>query len=161
MKKKVMILTILCLTLLLVGCGKTEPSEISCEFSQKENNMSVIVKMEFTRDNEKKLVTSGQLVMSYNFKDLYLGNDGEEESKDDASGFIDIIFSSVCDNPGENYTDCKVIETDNGADIVMPFNLDNLVKTSAGQFHKNMTIEQIKNYIMSRNENSDMVCTTK
>lgn len=159
MKKKIMYLTMICVTLLMAGCGnKTEPSEISCKFSQKENDLSVIVKMEFKRDNEKKIVTSGQLVMSYDLRNLSLGN---EEDKNGVDSFEEIMFSSVCDNIGDNYTDCNVVETESGVDIIMAFNLDNLAKTSAGQFHKNMTIAQIKSYIMGRNENTDMICTTK
>lgn len=163
MKKRLMILTIICFGLLLVGCGnKKEASEISCKYGQTEDGLSVVVKMVFKRDNKKKLVTSGQLIMSYNLSDLTFGEvDGEELGKDDIGGLIETMFSSVCNNIGENYSDCNVVETENGADIIMDFDLNNLSQTSGGEFHKNMTIEQIRQYIIGRNEETDMICTTK
>lgn len=163
MKKRLMILTIICFGLLLVGCGnKKEASEISCKYGQVEEGVSVVVEMIFKRDNKKKLVTSGQLIMSYNLSDLtFEEENGEELGKDDIEGLIETMFSGVCNNIGDNYSDCNVVETEKGADIVMDFNLTNLAQTSGGEFHKNMTIEQIKQYIIGRNEETDMMCTTK
>lgn len=162
MKKRFMILIVVCFGLLLVGCGNKEASEISCKYGQTEDDLSVVVEMVFKRDNKKKLVTSGQLIMSYNLGNLtFEDEDGDELGKDDIDGFVETMFASVCDNIGDNYSDCKVVETESGADIVMDFNLTSLAQTSGGEFHKNMTIEQIKKYIMGRNEDTDMICTTK
>ncbi len=160
--RKIIIIILLAL-LTLTGCGnKKDLSEISCKYSQSEDDMGVVVEMRFKRDNKKNLVTSGELIMSYNLAGIDLGSyEGEELTKDNVDGLITGLFSSVCDNTGDNYTDCKVVETEKGADIVMSFNLDNLAKTSEGQFHKNMNIQQIKSYILKRSTDSNMVCTTK
>ncbi len=163
MKKIMMLLILLFIVITLAGCGnKNQASEISCKYNQSEDDMGVIVEMKFKRDNKKNLVTSGELIMSYNLAGIDLGSiEGEELNKDNVDGLIEGLFSSVCDNIGDNYTNCEVVETENGADIVMVFNLDNLAKTSEGQFHKNMNIQQIKSYILKRSSDSNMVCTTK
>ena len=161
MKKNVKLLIIVCISLLAIGCGKKEPSQVSCVYKQGEDNMAVEVEMLFKRDNNKKLVTSGKLIMTYDLSGITFGEEsGENIGKDDIEGVFETMFSNVCTDIGDNYSDCEVVETKNGANIIMTFNLDNLAKTSAGEFHKNMTIPQIKEFITGKNKDIQMNCTT-
>ena len=160
MKRTFLSIVVFCFSLLIVGCGK-EPSQISCKSEQKEDDVSVVVEMLFKRNNKKNLVTSGQLIMSYDLSGITFGEaSGEKLNHDDIGGVIDTMFSNVCLDVGDNYENCEVIETKNGADVVMTFDLTNLARTSAGKFHKNMSIEQIKSFIIGRNEELEMTCTT-
>lgn len=163
MKKKIMILLLVLLCGLLVGCGnKKEPTEISCKYVEGEDELSVSVEMVFKRDNKKKLITDGKLIMSYNLSDLAFGEVDEDQiGEDSLSAFMDTMFAGVCDNIGTNYKDCEIKETKKGADVIMTFNLTNLAQTSAGEFHRNMTIEQLKNFISKKENETDMICTTK
>lgn len=163
MKKTFMFIFILCSVFLICGCGnKKEPSQISCKYTEGAGDFGVAVEMLFKRDNKKELVTLGQLIMSYDLGGTKLSElQTGEYDENSVEGIMGNLFDSVCDNLGTNYEDCEIVETDTGVDVVMTFNLTGLAQTSAGEFHRNMTINQIKQYIQGKNEDVQMVCTTK
>ena len=162
MKKCICTILLIFFICLLAGCKNDEPSQISCKYSEGSGDFSVVVEMLFKRDNKREKVTFGHLKMSYDLGDIKLddiknGNIEDEE----VANLLSTLFDTVCQNVGSNYSDCDVVETDIGADVIMTFDLTNLAQTSSGSFHRNMSIEQIKEYIQSRSEDMQMVCTTK
>ena len=114
MKKTFMFILIFLLMISISGCGnKKEPSQISCKYKEVTGDFAVNVEMLFKRDNKKKLVTSGQLIMSYDLGESNLSDIQSQESDENSvDGILGGFFDTVCDNIGANYTNCEIVETE-------------------------------------------------
>lgn len=144
------------LIFILCGCGKNEePSVVSCKYSQSDSSVSVAVEMRFERDLEKKLITNGSLIMTYDFESV------EVDKENNTSAFIASMFEGACDNLDSTYKDCSLNINDNSVDVIMDFDLDVLEKSSGGRFKKSMTVNQVKSFILSDNKINGLVCTTE
>lgn len=162
MKKMIMLSIAIILAFLSIGCSnKDDLTEISCKYVEKEDDMSVEVEMYFKRDNKENIVTLGQLKMFYDFSSISFSDEKEEVSISEIENIVDLLFSGVCDNLGDNYSDCIVNKNEKSAEVVMTFNLSNLAQTSSGKFNKNMSIEQIRQFIINNDQDTDMICITK
>lgn len=152
--KKIILLVVL--VIMLSGCGKnTEHSIVSCKYSQSDDSVSVAVEMRFERDLEKKLITKGSLVMSYDFESV------EIDKENNTSAFIASMFDGACDNLETTYKDCHLNIDKNKVDVIMDFDLDVLESSSGGRFKKTMTVNQVKSFIISDNNINGLVCTTE
>ena len=153
MKKVIFMLFIV---LILSGCGsKEEASVVSCKYSQSDGSVDVSVEMKFERDLEKKLISNGVLIMSYDFENI------EIDKENNTSAFISSMFEGACDNLESTYKDCKLNIDDNKVEVIMDFDLDVLESSSGGRFKQTMTVNQVKSFILADNNINGLVCTTE
>lgn len=156
MKKYLFLFLICSVVLLCVGCGNEEKtSTINCTYTTTEEDINLIVDMIFVRDNKKKIITDGKVIMTYSIAGLELL---EEEQR---NTYFDDMFSNMCDDLSYLYSDCNIKLLSNGAEIMNTFDLEQLESSSNGNFKRSHTIEEIKEYILEQNSFEGMTCETK
>ena len=150
------IILLMFLVIFIGGCGNSkEASVVSCKYLQSENSVDVAVEMRFEKDLEKHLITNGSLIMTCDFEKV------DVDSEINTSAFIASMFEGACDNLEGIYKNCDLEIDDNKVNIVMDFDLDVLETSSGGRFKKNMTVNQVKSFIISDNQIDGLVCTTE
>ena len=183
MKKKIMLLCLLCATsLLLVGCGEKDKKEesttkkegtkteqkqkqeesgiksLSCTFmDESDEDMSLYMSMDFDYDTQKKEVISGRMKTTFKLTSSDVTDEDMEMLKQ----------LDFCDD--DTFSDFKDYSTSCNTDVngttitsVVELDVDKLEKASDDEdtFRKDMTLEELKE-ALSDEYNDEVTCTIK
>lgn len=139
---------------MLSGCGQTG-NTLNCSYTKQEGDLTALTEIVFERDPETQEIASGAIVMSYVIDKENLSKDKLKE----VTEYVEPMFENICGTLESVYEDCNVVEEDGNKKAVMYFNLDTMESMSGGIFKKDMSLNQLRAYMISTNlENNDMTC---